>query len=199
MPTNKESLAHAFNPAVFTRDLEYIFKNSRYIKNRTSTKEMIGALANINQDLDSYTGGIDSGAAISQQMMEGFKKITNAFLLNVKTGDMLAIAGTVPVFSAYKHEFMKTIPEDRAIERAMLKFESAVDRAQQSQSNYGKSYLQSNPLGRLFFSFSSAPTQYYRNTQSSLIEIGRMIKGEGGKGSLPANVFNVLNYGQPSR
>lgn len=194
--SNLKYSAGAFSPGVFAKDAKHLLKDSKYLKNRLTGKELIGLLANINTSQATYTGGLGKGGSVVRGLGEGYRAFQNALMVNVKAGDILGVMGSVPVYSAHKAMYLaQGMGEVEAEAKAILKFEVAVDRAQQTQSSYGKSFYQIDPLGRMFFSFSSAPTQYYRHVQNSSIELLRKAKGQESKGSIASHAWNIANFG----
>ncbi|MGS2739773.1 hypothetical protein [Sinomicrobium sp. M5D2P17] len=63
-------------------------------------------------------------------------------MMNVKLGDMAGVMGMVPVYTGWKAKFLaEGLTESEAELKAMEKFEVAIDRSQQTQSNFGRSAL----------------------------------------------------------
>ncbi|WP_456867570.1 MuF-C-terminal domain-containing protein [Galbibacter sp. BG1] len=198
MPSEIKYLMKGYNPSSFFKDASYLTKNSQYLSNRLDMKALNQALSGLDTVTMDTGDGISSNPTVkayTKAAAKGYDKIQNLLMSNVKFGDYVGVMGTVPVFTAWKQKYVdQGMSEDKANEKAMRKFEIAVDRAQQSQSKFGKSWLQRSEVGRYFSMFATSPMQNYRNAQSSWIELLRWMKGQEYKGKPTRNMMSVLNY-----
>lgn len=198
MPSGLKYFAKGYNPKTYIEDAVYLTKNSKYLNNRLDTKELNRALSGLDTVSIDTGDGLSSNStikAMTKTAAKGYDQIQNMLMYNVKFGDFVGVMGTVPVYTAWKQKYLdQGMSEEVANDKAIKKFETAVDRAQQSQSKFGKSKLQRNVVGRYFSMFATSPMQNYRNAQSSYIELLRWMKGQEYKGAPVRNMMSILNY-----
>lgn len=184
-----------FNPVSFIKDAQHIFKNSKYISNRLDNNTLNKAISGLNSVSTEEVLGTKVGNS-AKQFMRAYDAVQNALMVNVKIGDMIGVMGSFPVYTSWKAEFLQRgMSEVDAEAKAMAKFESAVDRAQQGQTKFSKSKLQNHPVGKMFSMFATSPMQNYRNAVSSYIQIGRYFKkNQQAKGSLARHLISIANF-----
>ena len=197
LPDDAGYVMHGLSPKRFVRDALHLFRTDEYLKNRLGSDALLSALSNMNTSNVTYLGKGSSKADVGfKAAMQGYQKFLNYLMLNVKIGDGFGVAGSVPVYTAYKKMYLDQGKSKKEAERmAKIKFRHAVDRAQQSQSSYGKSFMQVHPAGRMFVMYSSAPLQFYRHVQSSGIELIRKAQGKESKGKTRTHLWRMFNYG----
>lgn len=198
LPRGNNSLK-GYNPVSFYNDMVHIFNNSKYISNRLDTSTLSKAISGLDT-ID--TGELLSGKAggTVKQFSRVYDALQNSLMVNVKVGDMIGVMGSVPVYTGWKAEYLERgMKPEKAEAKAMKKFESAVDRAQQGQTKFGKSQLQDNPIGKMFSMFATSPMQNFRNSVASYREIGRYFKRDAqnqrtNKGSVFRHVVSIANF-----
>ncbi len=196
LPSGKYAFI-GYNPNNFLTDLKHIMKNSKYISNRWDGEGLAQAVTGLNsittQNLFQDSGIVGTSA---KQLARVYDAAQNVLMFNIKAGDMVGVSGSIPVYSGWKQKYLdQGFSAAKAEIKAMRKFESAVERAQQSQTGYGKSMLQSHPAGRYFAMFATSVLQNYRNAMLSYMELYRhATKRSSAKGGIIRHIATITNY-----
>lgn len=184
-----------YNPATFFADAKHIFKNSKYIQNRLDSNTLNKALSGLDSvsNQEVFGNKVGNGA---KQFLRAYDALQNVLMVNVKVGDMIGVMGSFPVYTGWKAEYLsRGMSEAKAEQKAMRKFEHAVDSAQQGQTKFSKSQLQNNPIGKMFSMYATSPLQNYRNAIGSYREVSRYFrKGQHMKGSLARHILSIANF-----
>ncbi|WP_062057373.1 LPD23 domain-containing protein [Aquimarina longa] len=194
LPRGKNAVK-GYNPITYFKDAKHIFKNSKYIKNRLDTNTLNKAITGLNSISNEEVFGTKVGNSV-KQFIRAYDTIQNTLMLNVKAGDLVGVMGSFPLYSSWKAEYLsRGMDESTAEKKAMLKFETAVDRTQQGQTKFSKSKLQNHPVGKVFSMFATSPMQNYRNAISSYVEVSRYFrKNQEMKGSLARHLISITNF-----
>lgn len=179
------------------KNIKYLMNNSQYLQNRYD----IGGLENAVLGLDSlskenaFKFNNSNLEAERKAIARAYKKATDIMLSNVKYGDMVGVLGSAPVYTSWKAKYLRDgLTEEQAESKAMEKFESSVDRAQQSISAFGKSQLQKDPYLRYLMMFATAPIQNLQNANYHRRELTKALRGKDYKGTNTRNALAFLNY-----
>ena len=196
MPPEPEYFYYAMNVNRFLEDMKFLNQNSKYLDNRADYKMLAQAVSGLDDvTLDPGISGNQKADWYLRNAAKRFDQLQNILMYNVKLGDKGGILGTTIVYSAWKKKFMDMgMSEAEAEKRAMRRYESAVDRAQQTQSTFGKSQWQRHPLGRYFSMFATSPMQHYRNAQNAAIELKRWRAGDEYKGIPAQHMMRIINF-----
>jgi hypothetical protein len=196
LPSGKYAMM-GYRPDVLLRDTKYVLKNSKYIANRWDAQGLNQAITGLNTvTADQLFRDSGKVGITAKQAARAYDKIQNALMWNVKLGDMVGVTGSIPVYTGWKQKYLdQGYTEQRAEIKAMRKFEAAVERAQQSQTAYGKSMAQDHPAGRYFAMFATSVLQNYRNSMLAFLELYRHTHPKKhGKGSVGRHLLTIFNY-----
>lgn len=199
MPTgvNPVRLVKHYNPVEVVQNMRFLLKNSDYLKNRYDVGGIENAMTGLSDLANQSSVGFgDSNLEASRKSVARFyKRALDIAMLNVKFGDAIGVMGAVPAYSAWLEKFKKQgLSDEAATKKAIAKFESAVDRSQQSISTFGKSKLQKHPFWRYFMMFKTSPIQNLQNANFHRRELVRALRGKEAKGTIGRNAFAFLNY-----
>ena len=168
--------------------MKEIYDNSVYVKDRKNES--------IFRVLESYNDNAMK-KFIPSKARTGATWFTNFLMFNTKFGDMTAILmGGSPNYSYYKAQAIKQgKTEEQAIKIAIRKFERDTKRTQQSQDLQDKDYFQNAGAATRFMGlFQTAPKQYLRKEIQAVRQLGRRMRGKGGKGTVFENFRTLVMY-----
>lgn len=171
---------------------------SEFLSNRLqkgATIELMTGLREVTSKYGPLPSASETSLKVVWNMYEQFISLGMSF---VKYGDLVGVSGAMPAYGAWKAKYIaEGMSVEEAKAAALRKFEAAVDSSQQTQTQFGRSEMQNNPVGRFFTMYLSAPIQNYRNTVLAFNEIKRgLTKGKGAmKGTYTGNALRLLNYG----
>jgi len=199
MPTgiNPVNFVKHYNPVEIVQNMRFLLKNSDYLKNRYDVGGIENAMTGLSDLADQSSVGFgNSNLEASRKATARFyKRALDIAMLNVKFGDAIGVMGAVPAYSAWLDKFKKQgLSDAEATERAIAKFEGAVDRSQQSISTFGKSKLQKHPFWRYFMMFKTSPIQNLQNANFHRRELVRALRGREAKGTIGRNALAFINY-----
>lgn len=188
-----------YNPKKMVETATFLMRNSDYLKNRYDVggidEAMLGLSSLAQQSEFAFTSS--DLEAKRKAVARFYKNMLDKAMLNVKLGDRVGVMGAVPAYNAWYDKFRKEGDSEAvAREKAMKKFESAVDRSQQTTSAFGKSQFQKHPVARYFAMFATAPIQNQQNAMFHFRELRRgLLKGQDkAKGNNIRNAMAFLNY-----
>ena len=168
--------------------MKEIYDNSVYVRDRKNES--------IFRVLESYNDNAMK-KFIPNKVRTGATWFTNFLMFNTKFGDMTAILmGGSPNYSYYKAQAIKQgKTEEQAIKIAIRKFERDTKRTQQSQDLQDKDYFQNAGAATRFMGlFQTAPKQYLRKEIQAVRQLGRRMRGKGGKGTVFENFRTLVMY-----
>ena len=193
MSLKEYGLAHS----TFFNDGKYIMENSPLIKQRLDTKQAIKAFSSI-EDTYSYTNTKTKNDRVNLMFrllgdLGDGARATG--MIPIKVGDMLGVAGSIPVFGAAKIKIKQQNPtwsDAKVAKEALLVFEDSVNRTQQGQTKGVKSEVQNNPYLKLLINFKTTPIL---NTNEAWIALNDMKKGGKSEKSKAQNISAIVNFG----
>jgi hypothetical protein len=142
---------------------------------------------------DRYKRGFERDIKLALQRstvkhMSGVRSISDYLMLTTKLGDAAAIfVGGWANYQYHLKKHQKTMPYEKAHERAIIEFERSTERSQQAASTKDLGMFQRlNSMTKLFTMFMTAPTSYYRNVSAGIRNLAM------GRGSKAENIKRVV-------
>lgn len=221
LPENISPKEYAEAHKDYFSDAVFLAKNSELIQLRIDSDNALKAFTSVEARVrPSYTNNYANFAtSIYRDIYSVAQKLS---LSPIQIGDLLGVAGSIPVYRAHYNRIIKenpTISEQEAQNRAMRIFESAVNETQQAQTKGGKSFYQNNQGAKLLLSFQTTvilninqarkfSRELRRHSNKFLLEnntanktaktLGinpEKFKGVEPKGTVKKNIAGLLNYG----
>lgn len=187
-----------YNPVELVKTMRELLNESDYLKNRYDVEGIENAMTGLSSIADKSEFSLNNNTLEANRKAASrfMKKAFEFALSNVKYGDMAGVAGAVPAYRAWLDTYKKQgLSDEQAKIKAIAKFESSVDRSQQTTSTFGKSPFQKHPIGRYFAMFATAPIQNLQNANYHWRELYRNLKKEGsGKGDNFRHIMGIMNY-----
>jgi hypothetical protein len=112
--------------------------------------------------------------------LSGIRTISDYLMLTTKLGDAAPILiGGWANYQYHLKKYQKTMPYEKAHEKAIIEFERSTERSQQAPGTKDLGYLQRlNSMTKLFTMFMTAQTSYYRNVSAG---IRNLLAGRGSR------------------
>ena len=209
---NSKLLIEYYNPIKWIEGWNHLKKHSEFVQARYDVGGVENAVLGLSQLANKPSFRFDYMPNLEAKRRAAarfYKSAIDKALINVKWGDAIGLSGGVPVYLAWKDVYMsRGMSESEADQAAIQKFEAVVDRTQQSNTFFGKSEFQNNPVWRYFAMYQTAPIQNFNNANYHMQELLRGIKAAHNKqpiksrmkGTLLQNAIGLINFGiiQPS-